>query len=225
MIGWLVQTSLYVPLTFETGMTSGALSIFLSRIGYKFYKSCLSSTDNGTPTTMNRYVYKITKNIVNPINTIENLLNDPNYSETIRLLFFCLGLLLVVCIFNFILYRKMKKASQEALLGENIEAENQNGIFNKKSQNGQQNWKNEAQRLLEERKDFVKKVEQVEGLNRRYREAIFQIEKSYNEEHKLKKIEQKRLKNLTKFMEQCSVIVANRKDKLDDTLSRAVWES
>ena len=222
MIGWLVQTSLYVPLTFETGMTSGALSIFLSRIGYKFYKSCLSSTDNGTPTTMNRYVYKITKNIVNPINTIENLLNDPNYSETIRLLFFCLGLLLVVCIFNFILYRKMKKASQEALLGENIEAENQNGIFNKKSQNGQQNWKNEAQRLLEERKDFVKKVEQVEGLNRRYREAIFQIEKSYNEEHKLKKIEQKRLKNLTKFMEQCSVIVANRKDKLDDTLSRAV---
>ena len=125
MIGWLVQTSLYVPLTFETGMTSGALSIFLSRIGYKFYKSCLSSTDNGTPTTMNRYVYKITKNIVNPINTIENLLNDPNYSETIRLLFFCLGLLLVVCIFNFILYRKMKKASQEALLGENIEAENQ----------------------------------------------------------------------------------------------------
>merc|ERR1712019_206584 len=160
-------------LTFETGMTSGALSIFLSRIGYKFYKSCLSSTENGTPSTMNRYVYKITENIVN--------------------------------------------------------AENQNGnfgIFNKnsKSQNGQQqqNWKNEAQRLLEERKDFVKKVEQVEGLNRRYREAIFQIEKSYNEEHKLKKIEQKRLKNLTKFMEQCSVIVANRKDKLDDTLSRAV---
>ena len=221
MIGWLVQTSLYVPLTFETGMTSGALSIFLSRIGYKFYKSCLSSNDNGTPSTMNRYVYRITKNIVNPINTIETLLNDPNYAETVRLLFFCLGLLSIVCIFNFILYRKMKKVSQEALFGENgVGEDNQKSGF---LQNGKaQNWKNEAQRLLEERKDFVKKVEQVEGLNRRYREAIFQIEKSYNEEHKLKKIEQKRLKNLTKFMEQCSVIVANRKDKLDDTLSKAV---
>ena len=80
-----------------------------------------NGTNHSTNNSILQFITKITKNIVNPINTIENLLNDPNYSETIRLLFFCLGLLLVVCIFNFILYRKMKKASQEALLDEQYE--------------------------------------------------------------------------------------------------------
>jgi len=78
--------------------------------------------------------------------------------------------------------------------------------------------KKETKRLLNERSQFISKVDQLEKLNKRYREAVFLAEKSYNEEHKLKRLEEKRLKNLEKYMDQCSKAISTRKEKLNSTL-------
>merc|ERR1712141_206335 len=73
----------------------------------------------------------------------------------------------------------------------------------------------ETKRLLKERDTFINKVDQLEKLNKRYREAVLLAEKSYNEEHKLKRLEEKRLRNLSLYMEKCSQIIASRRNKLD----------
>lgn len=222
MIGWLVQTSLYVPLTFEIGMTTGILSIFASNVGYKI----LSLFGSKNPdSTSNLYLYRAVKSIVKPIYSLDLLLNDPKYADGVCLLMWALLILGMVSYVNFKLYRTTLE-NKEYLTESEMELDQATGDAKKLAQAHKEKanpnkWKKEAERLLDERKTYVKKVEQVENLNKRYREAIFQIEKTYNEEHKLKKLEQKRLKNLTKFMEQCSTMVSNRKDKLDDTLKSA----
>jgi len=222
MIGWLVQTPLYVPLTFEIGMTTGILSIVASNVGYKILS--LFGSKNADSAS-NLYLYRAVKSIVKPIYSLDLLLNDPKYADGVQLLMWALLILGLVSYVNFKLY-KTTLDNKEFLSESEMELNQATGDAKQlmqahKDKVNPNKWKKEAERLLDERKTYVKKVEQVENLNKRYREAIFQIEKTYNEEHKLKKLEQKRLKNLTKFMEQCSTIVSNRKDKLDDTLKSA----
>merc|ERR1712157_131073 len=222
MIGWLVQTAFYVPLTFETGMAAGSLSIIISQAGLRVFR--FFSSDPSVSTS--RTFFKVLKGIVRPIHCIEELLSDPNYADGVAVLTVLLLLLAASALVNFLRAQTTTaraKANAEAATSSSAPKGQGNELLGKDDPEAVQErrankWKAEATRLLSERKDFVAKIEQVEKLNKRYREAIFQIEQTYNEEHKLKKLEQKRLKNLTKFMEQCSVIVSNRKDKLDDTL-------
>merc|ERR1712157_382758 len=218
MIGWLVQTAFYVPLTFETGMAAGSLSIIISQAGLRVFR--FFSSDPSVSTS--RTFFKVLKGIVRPIHCIEELVSDPNYADGVAVLTILLLLLAASALVNFL--RVQTTTAKENAAAASSSSKGQGNEFSGKDdpeavqERRANKWKAEATRLLSERKDFVAKIEQVEKLNKRYREAIFQIEQTYNEEHKLKKLEQKRLKNLTKFMEQCSVIVSKRKDSLDDTL-------
>ena len=211
MISWLVQTAFYVPLTFETGMIAGSLSILLSHVSVGIFKLFVKNPEAESSKTL----FKCLRSVIRPIHSLEELMRDPNYAGAVNIIFcFCVAAFVfsVLAFYHFL--RVRRQADRNVTFAKKTDSLNDSS----NDDNSAKKWKAEAQKLLSERQNFVDKIGAVEKLNKRYREAIFQIEQTYNEEHKLKKLEQKRLKNLTKFMEQCSVIVSNRKDKLDDTL-------
>merc|ERR1712050_683821 len=110
---------------------------------------------------------------ISPIRELELFLQDDNYRHLARIVI-CLVLLLLGLLTIFLVKH----------------------IKNKNDQKTPKVLVKETKRLLHERSQFISKVDQLEKLNKRYREAVFLSEKSYNEEHKLKRLEEKRLKNL-----------------------------
>merc|ERR1712164_161845 len=165
MIGWLVQTPFYVPLTFETGMTTGILSIISANVGFKFIK-LFSNTDASSQS--NLYLFKTVKNIIKPIHSLDLLLNDPVYADGVKLLLTILFIVTFLAYVNFKLYTTQKLEKEDESENEIITGYTKDGKpIKEKSSKGENNkdpkkWKLESQRLLNERSSFVKKVEQVE---------------------------------------------------------------
>merc|ERR1719219_2705753 len=195
MIQWLINAPFYSALSFESGVTSGAISILISQVGLIL----LNWFSPSTPTQASTVIVRTLRKIVQPIRQFELLLTDPNYGQAVKCLSY--AMLALFLALGLILHKLMQER-----------------VIVKKSGSGKLH--KEAKRLLQERKTFINKVDQLEKLNKRYREAVFLAEKSYNEEHKLKRLEEKRLQNLEKYMEKCSQIIATRREKLDDTLRR-----
>merc|ERR1712179_95754 len=192
MIHWLINSAFYAPLSFESGVLSGAISMTLSHVGFKIFKFFHpTNTDNSLS------FLKSLRKIVSPIREFELFLQDDNYRHLARIFVYIsllvIGLVVLLCV-NYIKQKRADQASNPRVL------------------------RKETKRLLGERSQFISKVDQLEKLNKRYREAVFLAEKSYNEEHKLKRLEEKRLKNLEKYMDQCSKAISSRKDRLNSTL-------
>merc|ERR1711934_216265 len=195
MIHWLINSPLYSPLSFESGVTSGALSIVVTQAGL-YILSFFAPT---APTQASTTIVRCLKTIVQPIRQLEVLLEDPNYRQLTQGIFIFITVLTIGVMILFIKYQQQKRLSTKT---------------------GSAKIHKEAKRLLDERKQFIHKVDALEKLNKRYREAVFLAEKSYNEEHRLKRLEEKRLKNLEKYMEQCSKVICKRKQQLNETLDK-----
>merc|ERR1712061_693235 len=189
MIHWLINASFYAPLSFESGVLSGAVTMTISHIAFKVFNFFHPTNSDNSVSFL-----KTLRKIVSPIREFELFLQDDNYRQLARILVFLCLLLLGLLTMFFVKYIKTKKTAKKNPLVK------------------------ETKRLLHERSQFISKVDQLEKLNKRYREAVFLAEKSYNEEHKLKRLEEKRLKNLEKYMDQCSKAISNRKERLNSTL-------
>merc|ERR1712168_204444 len=197
MIHWLIKTAFYSPLSFESGVVGGGLSLLASHVGYKLVRFC---SPNIASTHSKSLVHSI-KAIVQPIHQLELLIRDEQYGDLIQLCAIALVVCLVIGFFILHRYRNLLKKVK------------------KKDNNSQ--LQAETKRLLSERKTFISKVDQLEKMNKRYREAVLLAERSYNEEHKLKRLEEKRLKNLELYMKKCSTVIAKRRSRLDETLTDA----
>ena len=75
MISWLVQTAFYVPLTFETGMIAGSLSILLSHVSVGIFKLFVKNPEAESSKTL----FKCLRSVIRPIHSLEELMRDPNY--------------------------------------------------------------------------------------------------------------------------------------------------
>merc|ERR1711974_355714 len=193
MIHWLIKAPFYLPLSFEAGVAGSAVSIALSHISLKIFQYFYPFM----PTEQSFALVRLLRFVIRPIRQFELLLQDEQYTQIVQLS--VLGLLAFLGVAVVILSRYRK-------------------LLRKASKNQPHKLQAETKRLLSERKQFISKVDQLEKLNKRYREAVFLAEKSYNEEHKLKRLEEKRLKNLEKYMDQCSKAISSRKDRLNSTL-------
>ena len=190
MIHWLINASFYAPLSFESGVLSGAVTMTLSHIAFKIFNFFHPTNSDNSVNFL-----KTLRKIISPIRELELFLQDDNYRHLARIVIFLVLLLLGLLTISLVKHIKNKndKKTPKVLV-------------------------KETKRLLQERNQFISKVDQLEKLNKRYREAVFLAEKSYNEEHKLKRLEEKRLKNLEKYMDQCSKAISNRKERLNSTL-------
>merc|ERR1712223_256427 len=190
MIHWLINASFYAPLSFESGVLSGAVTMTLSHIAFKIFNFFHPTNSDNSVSFL-----KTLRKIISPIRELELFLQDDNYRHLARIVIFLvlalLGLLTIFLVKH--IKNKNDKKTPKVLV-------------------------KETKRLLHERSQFISKVDQLEKLNKRYREAVFLAEKSYNEEHKLKRLEEKRLKNLEKYMDHCSKAIWNRKERLNSTL-------
>merc|ERR1719266_417815 len=187
MIHWLINASFYAPLSFESGVLSGAVTMTLSHIAFKIFNYFHPTISDNSVSFL-----KTLRKIISPIREFELFLQDDNYRHLARIVI-CLVLLLLGLLTIFLVKHIKNK---------NLDKKTTPKVLVK-----------ETKRLLHERSQFISKVDQLEKLNKRYREAVFLAEKSYNEEHKLKRLEEKRLKNLEKYMDQCSKAISNRKER------------
>merc|ERR1719436_2264394 len=175
MILHLINLPFYTPLSFEFGVASGAVSIIFSQIGYKLYTIFVKDPNS----IASLYLFRTIQFFVKPIYCLEELIKDKVHNEAVLSLFLIILALTCGLLFYYYKLQQTNKQLQQSKTNLNDEKLKRLDIFEDNQQHERLRLK--AQLLQKQNNSFIEKVDKLEKLNKKYKNAVDIAEYTYKQ--------------------------------------------